>query len=174
MSTRWWRKSCMQARRCSLRLQSRHNRGAEPRLLWMHQHADPTRLFRVPAVPLTLLTQSTGTTVSNPGGVEHPQGAVGFATLFGRVQRLASRAAQGAISLRSPRRALRSARLSRASQPREKCSQRRKPRAQTPLEWLEQTRSCAWEKAQADGPAPGASFQTHCETICHHSCPQEA
>jgi hypothetical protein len=130
--------------------------GSRASLEWMHQHDDPTRLFRVPPVPLILLTQSTGTTISNPGGVEHPQGAVGFAALFGWVQRLASRAAQGAISLRSPRRALRSARLSRASQPREKCSQRRKPRAQTPLEWLEQTRWCAWEKAQADGPVPGA------------------
>ena len=41
--------------------------------------ADPTRLFRVPAVPLTLLAQSTDTTISNPGGVEHPQSAIGFA-----------------------------------------------------------------------------------------------
>jgi hypothetical protein len=148
--------------------------GSRSSLEWMHQHADPTRLFRVPPVPLTLLAQSTGTTISNPGGIEHPQGAIGFSALFVRVQRLASRAAQGAISLRSPRRAPRSAQLSRASQPREKRSQRRKQCAQTPLKWLEQTRWCVGEKAQADGPAPGASFQTHCETICQHSCPQGA
>jgi len=40
----------------------------------------------VVAVPLTPLAQMTAATVANPGGIEDPQGAIGFWTLFGRVQ----------------------------------------------------------------------------------------
>ena len=52
-------------------------------------------------MPLTLLAQPTGTTICNPGGVEHPQRAIGFSALFGRAQHLARGAAQRAISLGS-------------------------------------------------------------------------
>src|SRR6516164_10300198 len=75
--------------------------GSRSSLERMQQHANPTRLLREPAVPLTLLTQPTGTTIANPGSVEDPQRAISFCALFGGVQRLASRAAQGAVSLGS-------------------------------------------------------------------------
>ena len=75
--------------------------GSGSSLEGMHQHADPTWLFRVPTMPLTLLAQPTGTTISNLGGVEYPQRAIGFAALFGRAQRLARGAVERAVSLRS-------------------------------------------------------------------------
>ena len=56
----------------------------------MQQHTDLTRLCRLCAVPLTLLAQGTGTTIADPGRVEHPQAAIGFAALLGWVQRLAA------------------------------------------------------------------------------------
>ena len=56
---------------------------------WMQQQTDPAGLCRFASVPLTLLAQGTGPTVSNPGGVEHPQRAIVLGALLGRVQRLA-------------------------------------------------------------------------------------
>jgi hypothetical protein len=66
----------------------------------MQQQAHPTRLCRLRAVPLTLLAQGAHTTVTDPGGVEHSQAAISEAVLFGWVQRLARRTAQGPVWLK--------------------------------------------------------------------------
>jgi len=65
----------------------------------MQQDAHPARLGGCCPVPLTLLAPPTASTVSNPGGVEYPQRAIGFSALFGRMQRVASEATEGPVRL---------------------------------------------------------------------------
>ncbi len=89
----------MQARRCSLRLQSLKTQRCSAHLKGMEQDAHPARLCRLCAMPLTLLAQPTGATIANPGRVEQPHTAIGFASLLGRVERLARWTAQGAVWL---------------------------------------------------------------------------
>ena len=50
-------------------------------------------------MPLTLLARGADTTVSNPGGVEHPQRAIVLGALLGRVQRLACWTTQCPVGL---------------------------------------------------------------------------
>ena len=77
-----------------------HSRsGAEPTESGCEPETDPTWLCRLWAVPLTLLAQGTRATVTDSGGVEHPQAAIGEALLFGWVQRLVRRTAQGPVRL---------------------------------------------------------------------------
>src|SRR6266487_7158909 len=80
-------------------------------LEWMHEPTSPTGLLRVLPVPLTTLSQPTASTVCYPGSVEHPQRTIGFSALFGRAKRRARATAQRPLSLRSLRRAPRSAQL---------------------------------------------------------------
>jgi hypothetical protein len=116
----------------------------------------PTRLFGGRPVPLTLLAQPTTSTVCSPGGVEHPQRAIGFPALFGRAQRLARRTAQGPLRLESKVLRRRSGQLSRAGSLRFLHSLSRAQCRLLPVRWQEQTRWCAAGKAQAHGPVPGA------------------
>jgi len=122
----------------------------------MQQQTDPTRLCRLWAVPLTLLAQGARATVAYPGGVEHPQAAIGFATLFGWVQRLVRRTAQGPVRLERKGFSREAARLPGRGA-RSACHSPPKAHAPPgPRRWREQTRWCAARSAQADDPAPGA------------------
>src|SRR6516162_8527892 len=56
---------------------------------WMQEQTHSAGLCRLVAMPLTLRAQGTDPTVSDPGGVEHPQGAIVFDALLSRMQRLA-------------------------------------------------------------------------------------
>ena len=67
----------------------------------MPQQTDPAGFCRLVAVPLTLRTHRAGAAVDNPGVVEHPQRASVLGTLFGRMQRLADRAAERPVWLES-------------------------------------------------------------------------
>ncbi len=67
---------------------------------WMQQHADLARLCRCRAAPLTLLTQRTGPTTPNAGGIHHPQAAIGFLAPFVDRKFLISRTAQRASGWR--------------------------------------------------------------------------
>lgn len=66
---------------------------------WMQQHADLARLCRRRATPLTLLTQRTGPTAPNAGGIYYPQTAIGFLAPFVDRKFLIGRTAQRAIGL---------------------------------------------------------------------------
>src|SRR5215472_990419 len=65
----------------------------------MQQQTHSSGLCRLVAMPLALLTQGTDPTVSDPGGVEDPQGAIILGALLGWVQRLACWAAECPIGL---------------------------------------------------------------------------
>src|SRR5438067_6983337 len=77
-SMRWCRRSCIQARRCSLRLQSRktQRRGTNPER--MEQATSPTRLRGCLPMPLTLPTLWAAAAIADLGAVEHAQTAIGF------------------------------------------------------------------------------------------------
>ena len=89
----------MQARRCSLRLQSRKTQRCGAHLKGREQDAHPAGFCRLAALPLPLLAQPTGATIANAGRVEQPQTAISFASLRGRVERLARWTTQGAVWL---------------------------------------------------------------------------
>src|SRR5579863_168700 len=67
----------------------------------VQQHADLARLGSGTAIPLTLLTQLTGTAAADAGSIDHTQTPVGFSALLMGEQGLGSRAAQRAIGLES-------------------------------------------------------------------------
>jgi hypothetical protein len=56
----------------------------------MQQHADLAWFCCGVALPLTLLTQRTGTTTANAGSIHHAQAAIDFSALFMRDQLLVS------------------------------------------------------------------------------------
>ena len=58
-SMRWCRTSCMQARRCALRLQSRQSSGVGPTRRGCEPHTDPTWFCGCFPVPLTLLAPAS-------------------------------------------------------------------------------------------------------------------
>ena len=68
---------------------------------WMQQDADLARLCRCCATPLTLLTQRTGPTTPNAGGIHQPQAAIDFLAPFVDRKGLMGRTAQRAIGLES-------------------------------------------------------------------------
>lgn len=72
-SMRWCRTSCIQARRYSLRPQSRQRSGAEPTASGCEPHADLARLCCRAALPLTLLAQRTRAAPTNAGRIDHTQ-----------------------------------------------------------------------------------------------------
>jgi hypothetical protein len=74
-------------------------RGANPER--MEQYTDATRLRRCFPVPLTLRTLWAAATIEDPSTVEHTQTAIGFAALLGWAQRLARRAGQRPVGLKS-------------------------------------------------------------------------
>jgi len=65
----------------------------------MQEQTHSAGLCRLVAMPLALLTQGTDPTISDPGGVEHPQGAIVLGALLGGVQPLAGWTAEGPIGL---------------------------------------------------------------------------
>src|SRR5712692_8868074 len=81
----------MQARRCSLRLQSRHRSGAGP--TWSGWSSTLTwRGF--------VIAQRTGTATADAGSIHHAQASIGFSAPFMREQVLASRTLERAIGLK--------------------------------------------------------------------------
>ena len=80
--------------------------GSRPNRERMQQQADPARLRRGAAMPLTLLSQGTGSTLAEPSRVDQTQAAISLTALFGCRERLIGRAAQGPVRLKhkvSPR-----------------------------------------------------------------------
>src|SRR6266699_4397169 len=65
----------------------------------MQQHTDLARFCRRSAIPLTLLTQRTGTTTADAGRIHHAQTAIGFWTPFLGVKRLSCWTAESSIRL---------------------------------------------------------------------------
>jgi hypothetical protein len=129
-------------------------------------------------MPLTLFAQETGAAAADARRIDHPQAPVGFSAPLVRNKRLPGRTAQCTIWLGSPRLDQRSDLVSRAglallvhTLASEKAS--RQP-ALASQGVQGQTRSYEQGQDEADGPIPGASFHTHCETICQHSWPQAA
>ncbi len=66
---------------------------------WMQQHAHLARLFGGAPIPLALLTQLTGTTTANAGGVHQPQAPLSLLPPLLERERAACGAAQGSIRL---------------------------------------------------------------------------
>ncbi len=93
-SMRWCRTSCMQARRCALRLQSRQSSGVGPTRRGCEPHTDPTWFCGCFPVPLTVRTLWAATTIEYPGAVEHAQTAIGKALLLGFAARLGATSCQ--------------------------------------------------------------------------------
>jgi hypothetical protein len=138
----------------------------------MQQHADLARLFGGMALPLTLLTQRTGAATAHTGSIHHPQASIGFRASLVDSQRLACRAAQGPIWLEG------------------KLSTREATGfpEQSHIWWpisLGGRRKVGYifvRRRAGRGKLGGAhrirmklmtQFQTHCATICQHSCPQD-
>jgi hypothetical protein len=67
----------------------------------MQQHAHLARLCRRAAIPLTLLTQRTGTATANAGAIHHSQAAISFSAVFMWEQLLLGRTMQRPIGLES-------------------------------------------------------------------------
>ena len=99
-SMRWCRTSCIQARRCALRLQSReaamvpHPAGADAEL-----HSRGLRLRGSAAIPLTLLAQRARAAMANAGRKHHTQTAIGLSTPLLGVKRLSCWTAERPIRL---------------------------------------------------------------------------
>jgi hypothetical protein len=74
--------------------------GSGPNRERMEQHAHPTWLLRVPAMPLTLLSQETASTLADASRIHETQAAISLTALFGRRESLPSRAMQRPISLK--------------------------------------------------------------------------
>src|SRR5215469_17683338 len=68
---------------------------------WMQEQTHSSGLCCLVAMPLTQLAQGTDATISDPGGVEHSQGAIMLGALLGRMQRRAGCTAEGPIGLES-------------------------------------------------------------------------
>src|SRR5258708_4735946 len=82
--------------------------GSRPHPERMQQQADPARLRRGAAMPLTLLSQGTRSTLAHLCCVDQAQTAIGLTALFGSRERLVGGTAQGAVRLKhkvSPREA---------------------------------------------------------------------
>jgi hypothetical protein len=96
---RWCRTNCIQARRCSLRLQSCQRSGAETNGKRMQQHADVARFLGRAAIPLALLTQRAGATAPDTRCIDHTQTAITFSAVFLGPKRLPGWTAQRPIRL---------------------------------------------------------------------------
>lgn len=66
---------------------------------WMQEHAHLARLFGGAALPLTLLTQWTGTATANAGCIHDAQASIGFSASFMREQFLACRTTERPVGL---------------------------------------------------------------------------
>lgn len=73
---------------------------SRPNLERMQQQADPARLRRGSAMPLTLLSQGTRSTLAHLRCVNQPQAAISLTALFGCREHLVGGAAQGPIRLK--------------------------------------------------------------------------
>jgi hypothetical protein len=100
ISIRCCRVSCIQARRCTLRLQSCvAAAGQNPNGVDAAAHSRGLRLRGCAAIPLTLLTQGAGTTTADAGSIHQAPTAISFSASFMGHQRLVGRTTQGAIRL---------------------------------------------------------------------------
>src|SRR5579884_3082760 len=153
----------MQARRWSLRLQSRQSSGAGPYPLRMQQHTDLARFCRGMSLPLALCAQWTRTASANAGRIHQAQTAIGFLTPLLEARRLPRRTAEGPIG---PERKVGSGEASRFPggggggwTHTQRWGERRADRWQltrSTAGWREQIRSCAEASGRADVPIPGA------------------
>jgi hypothetical protein len=99
-SMRWCRTSCRQARRCSLRLQSREAATVrDPPGVDATAHSRGLRLRGRVAMPLTLLAQRTRAAVAHASRIHHAQTAIGLPTPLLRVKRLSCWTAERPIRL---------------------------------------------------------------------------
>ena len=98
-SMRWCRTSCMQARRCALRLQSRKTQRRGTNRERMEQHAHLPRFLRGAPLPLAVVAQRAGATTADAGCIDHTQAAVAFSAPLMSTKLLIRRAAQRAIRL---------------------------------------------------------------------------
>ena len=73
--------------------------GFRPNDQWMQQHTYLTRLLGGATLPLTLLTQGTGTATTNTGRIDDAQAPIDFSALLMGNQRLVSRTPQRPIRL---------------------------------------------------------------------------
>jgi len=100
-SMRWCRTSCLQARRCSLRLQSRVAAAVrDPPGVDATAHSRGLRLGGRAPIPLTLLAQRTRAAVANAGRIHHAQTSIDLATPLLGTKLLASRTAERPIWLK--------------------------------------------------------------------------
>src|SRR6266571_169069 len=146
----------MHARRCCRRLQSRKTNGFRPNDQWMQQHTYLARLLGGAPLPLTLLAQGTGTATPKTGRIDDAQAPIDFSALLMGTKLLASRTPQRPIGLERKVLTREAVRASCASPPEGEHSPREEPCAVRERGWEEQTRWCAAEWAQTDGPVPGA------------------
>src|SRR5207247_9035790 len=75
--------------------------GSRPNLERMQQQADPARLRRGAAMPLTLLAQGTRATLADLCRVDQAQAAISLMALFGCRNRYIGCARQGSIRLKA-------------------------------------------------------------------------
>src|SRR5713226_2322991 len=100
ISRRWWRTSCRQARRWTLRLQSREAAAGQRQPgAGATARSRGLRLGRGAAIPLALLAQPTGTATADAGSIDHTQASVSFSAPLVREQLLVGGATQRAIGL---------------------------------------------------------------------------
>ncbi len=71
-----------------------------PHVERMQEHADLARFGRRATVPLTLLTERTGTATVDARSIHHAQAAIGFSAVLTRSQVLVCRASQRSIGLK--------------------------------------------------------------------------
>src|SRR6266700_1711402 len=135
----------------------------------MEQDADPTRLRGGLPMPLTLQTLWTATAIADLGAVEDAQTAIGFVALLGWAQRLARRTDQRPIGLEGE------------VLPREPPRFEGQGDRRLVIALHRRLLSCGLcdggsklGRAQRRRLKQMPQFQTHCETICHASCPAGA
>jgi hypothetical protein len=131
--------------------------GEGPDDQWMQEHTHLTRLRGGAAIPLTRLSQGTGTATADTGGIDHAQAAIGFPALLVCRKSLTCWTTQRPIRLEGkilPREAARASCAERLLLVR---TPEQEPARGTPcvqLGALEQTRWCAAGQDEADGPTP--------------------
>lgn len=138
----------------------------------VEQHTHLARFTSGFAIPLTLLAQGTGTATAVTSPIHDAQAPVGGSRVAHARKASGQGATQRPIRLERKVLAADSASASSTSPCEGAHSPRREPCAVKEGREQEQIRSCAPDQDEADAPTPGASFQTHCDTSCQHSCPQ--
>jgi hypothetical protein len=120
-------------------------------------------------VPLTLLAQRTGTTVSDPGLIDHAQAAIAFTAAFLGQEQLVRRTADGPVGLESEV-------LAREAPGLPDSSDHRRPIALLLItlgESRSKLRRAQWV-GSSSWPSSRRRFQVHWLITCQASCPAGA